>query len=309
MQTKTKKSTLPASVEKYVGKVWGTPANGDRISIDTPMHKSQRPYRKQNVYKYIAKVGGLDWNLFGHATAVRRKSDGATAIINAQHRINLVKIVAPWVTEVPAHIIEVDDLDYETYASALFTQFNGQTSKSLSNEEMFKALVLALDPQALKIEKVLIKCGLSIGEINKDPKNNPVVYANFVKCLRLGEDATERAVELMKKGFKSVADDPLHGITFLLAHPTYKILGDTSVKVGKDFEEWLTKAVPMFHSLNDLKFKQYRNNPNWSKGIAYGIMKAFAKFQRNHSRTAAPAIREIKEIYESGFKDKDSGLL
>lgn len=309
MQTKTKKSTIPASVEKYIGVVWGTPAPGDSIPIDTPMHKSQRAYKKQNVYKYIAKVKGLDWNLFGYATAVKRKSDGQLAVINGQHRINLVKIVSPQTIKVPAHIIEVDDEDFDTYASALFSQFNGEVSKSLSNEELFHSQVLAKDPKALQMEQILIKCGLSCGVVNQSSTTYPVVYATFRKCLDLSEDATIRAVELMKIGFKSVADDPLHGLVYLLSLPEYKDLGNNKLKIGKDFEEWLTKAVPMFHTLNDLRFKKYRANPSWFKGVAYGLLKSFAKFQRNHSRTAPPKISTIKKIYESGFKKEDSGLL
>lgn len=309
MRTATRKPSIPASIEKYVGCVWGTPAPGDRIPVDTPMHRSQRAYKRQQVYKYIAKVGGLDWNLFGYATAVKRKSDGALAVINAQHRINLVKIVAPWITEVPAHIIEVDDLEYETYASKLFTQFNGETSKGLSNEEMFYAKVLALDPEALNIEKILKKCGLSCGQVNADPAHSPVVYANFVKCLKFGELATERAVALMLKGFKTISDDPLSGLTLLLSLDDYKNLANPATKIGQDFEEWFTLAIPMFHDLNDLKFKKYRNNPNYSKGIAYGLLKSFAKYQRKHSRTAPPSISTIKRIYEQGFKKEDSGLL
>ena len=306
--TKTSKLIYPASVTKYIGKIKGTPANGDRIPVDTPMHISQRAYKKQNVFKYIARVQGLDWNLFGHATAVKRKSDSAMAVINGQHRINLVKIVAPWVDEVPAQIIEVDDTEFETYASALFSQFNGETSKSLTNEELFHSKVLALDPDSLHMKQVLEDLGLSCGTVNAKPTTYPIVYATFAKCLALGEQPTRRAVELMKKGFKTVADDPLHGLVFLLSQADYKELGDTNTKVGKDFEVWLTQAVPMFHSLSDLKFKQYRQNPSWQKGIAYGLVKSFAKFQRNQSKPA-PAIKTIKSVWESGFKKEDSGLL
>ncbi len=308
MQTKTKKSSLPASVEKYVGIVWGTPAPGNTIPVDTPNHISQRSYKKQNVYKYIAEIGGLDWNLFGYATAVRRKSDGQLALINGQHRINLVKIVAPMIQQVPAHIIEVDDNDFDSYGSALFSQFNGKVSKGLSNEELFHSEVIAGDDYALYVETILKRLGLSIGVVNQNSKHHPVVYANFVKCLKLSESATERSVQLMLKGFKTVADDPLHGLVFLLSLPEYEKLGDNTTKIGKDFEDWLTKAVPLFHSVTDLKFKKYRNNPNYAKGIAYGLLKSFAKYQRNHSRTAPPNISTIRNIYESGFKN-DSGML
>lgn len=309
MRTLTKKPSIPDTVAKYVNIVKGKPAPGDRIPIDTPMHISQRSYKQQNVFKYIAKVGGLDWNLFGYATAVRRKSDGALAVINGQHRMQLVKIVAPSITEVPAQIIEVDDTEFEVYASELFTQFNGEASKGLTNEELFYSKVLARDSDALYMRGILVQCGLSCGVVNQSDKTHPMVYANFQKCLKLGEKPTVRAVELMKKGFNRVADDPLHGLVFLLQHPEYSMLGDPNTRIGKEFELWLTKVVPVFHDLNDLKFKKYRANPSWQKGIAYGLLRSFAKYQRTHNKLAAPKITTIKKIYEAGFKKEDSGVL
>ena len=307
MQTKTRKPSLPKSVEKYIGEEWGNWAPGDRIPVDTPLAACQRPYKARNVYKYITEVKGLDRNLFGYATAVKRRSDGKLALINGQHRINLVKIISPATLEVPAQVIEVDDADFETYGSRLFQQSNGRVSKGLSNEELFKSSVLAQDPEALNIKSVIDQLGLSIGEVNASANNLPVVYAGFVKCLKLGEAETRRAVDLLKAGFGSVADDPLHGLVFLLSQPEYADLGNPSVAVGKHFEQWLTKAVPMFHGINDLKFKKYRQGA-WEKGIAYGLAQSFAKFQRNKNM-AAPSITPIKKIWKAGFEDDDSGVL
>jgi hypothetical protein len=187
MRTATKKPSIPASVEKFIGIEWGAWAPGDRIPVNTPLSKCQRDYKKQNVYKYITKIGGLDKNLFGYATAVRRKSDGKLALINGQHRIQLVKIVSPTTQEVPAHIIDVADADFETYGSKLFHEFNGTVSKGLSNEEQFYAQVLSQDAEALKIKKLLEDCGLSCGKVNNVNGTYPVDYATFVKCRKLGE--------------------------------------------------------------------------------------------------------------------------
>jgi hypothetical protein len=307
MQTKTRKPSLPKSVEKYIGIEWGNWAPGDRIPVDTPLSKCQRDYKKQNVYKYISKVGGLDKNLFGYATAVKRKSDGALALINGQHRINLVKIVSPTTQEVPAHIIEVEDDEFETYGAKMFHEFNGTVSKSLSNEEVFYAKVLAEDDEALKIEKVLKLANLSCGKVNAIAGTYPVEYATFSKCRKLNESMTIRAAKLLVNGFRSCNTDVLHGLVFLFNHQTYSELADSKKAVGKHFEEWLTKAVPMFHGINDLKFAKYRQGP-WFKGVAYGIAQSFAKNQRNKG-LYAPAVTEIKEIYKAGFQKDDSGIL
>lgn len=302
----TVNSSLPKNVAKYIGIEWGEWAPGDRISVDTELAVCQRPYKPQNVYKYIAKVGGLDKNLFGYATAVRRKSDGKLALINGQHRINLVKILSPSTKTVPAHIIDVEDEDFVTYGSKYFAEINGVVSKTLSNEELFKSRVLAQDPAALDILRVMQIANVSIGEINQSSTSKPVLYATFVKCLKLSEVATVRGIELLKAGFKTVNDDVLHGLVFLLAHEKYQDLGDRQKAIGKHFETWLTKAVPMFHGVEDLKFKKYRQG-SWQHGVAYGLVQSFAKYQRNKG-SVAPSVTIMKAIWEKGFKD-DSGIL
>jgi hypothetical protein len=308
MRTATKKPSYPKTVEQYINCEWGTWAPGDRIPVDTPLSKCQRDYKKQNVYKYIAKVKGLDRNLFGYATAVRRKSDGALALINGQHRIQLVKIVSPSTQEVPAQIIEVDDADFDTYGSKLFHEFNGTVSKGLSNEEVFYAKVLAKDIEALDTEKVLKLAGLSCGKVNALQGSYPVEYATFVKCLKLSPQLTIRASKMLTTGFRSCNTDVLHGLVFLFNHPHYAELADNTKAVGQHFETWLTKFLPgVGLGISDLKYKQYRQGA-WQKGVAYGIAKSFAKRQRNHG-LYAPTITEIKKIYEDGYQKEDSGIL
>jgi len=307
MRTVTKKPSIPASVEKFIGIEWGTWAPGDRIPVNTPLSKCQRDYKKQNVYKYITKIGGLDKNLFGYATAVRRKSDGKLALINGQHRIQLVKIVSPTTQEVPAHIIDVEDADFETYGSKLFHEFNGTVSKGLSNEEQFYAQVLSQDPEALKIKKLLEDCGLSCGKVNNVNGTYPVDYATFVKCRKLGESFTIRAAKLLTTGFDTCNTDVLHGLVFLFSNPHYSELADNTKAVGQQFEHWLTVFLPTFIGINDLKYKDYRQGA-WQKGVAYGIAQSFAKRQRNNGRYA-PSIAEIKEIWKKGFQKEDSGIL
>lgn len=302
------RTEVPKSIQKYIGKEWGKWAPGDRIPVDTPLSKCQREYKKQNVFKYIKKVGGLDRDLFGYATAVRRKSDGALALINGQHRINLVRVLSPLTTEVPAQIIDVEDDEFETYGALHFSQINGGVNKALTNEEVFYAEVIAEIPEALDIERALVKCGLRCGKVNDEPNTLPVKYATFVKCIKLSGPATERAVELLRKGFKAMDDVVLHGLVYLLSRPAYKELGNRNVALGRHFETWLTQAVPMFHSIKALTFDKYKNAGSWEIGVAYGFVKSFVKFQRNQNQTAI-SMATIKDLYESSFKQEDSGAL
>jgi hypothetical protein len=307
MRTVTKKPAFPKSVEQYIGQEWGTWAPGGRIPIDTPLAKCQREYKKQNVYKYIAEVRGLDKDLFGYAKAARRKSDGALALIDGQHRINLVKIISPTTREVPAQIIDVSDERFEEYCADHFHKSNGTVQKGLSNEEQFYARVLARDTKALDIERVLKIAGLKCGKVNDMPDTYSVDYATFVKCLKLSVPFTIRAVELLTKGFKSANTNVLHGLVFLFSHSHYSELADPKKAVGRHFEEWLTVGVPQFHGINDLKFSKYQQGA-WQKGVAYGIAQAFAKGQRNRG-LYAPTVSEIEEIYRKGYQKEDSGIL
>lgn len=307
MRTVTKKPSIPKSVQQYIGCEWGQWAPGNRVPVDIPLAQCQRDYKKQNVFRYIAEVKGLDRDLFGYAKAARRKSDGALALIDGQHRINLVKIVSPTTREVPAQIIDVSDEDFEAYSAQHFHRSNGTVSKGLSNEEQFYAKVIAKDSTALHIESILKLCNLKCGRVNDIPNALPVDYATFVKCLKLSEPMTIRAVDLLTKGFKSSNTNVLHGLVFLFSQPHYSELADANKAVGRHFEEWLTKAVPMFHGISDLKFPKYQQGA-WQKGVAYGIAQSFAKNQRNKGRYA-PTIGEIEEIYRKGFQKEDSGIL
>jgi len=305
---KNRKVSPPKSIQKYIGKEWGTWAPGDRIPVDTPLSKCQRDYKEQNVFKYIKKIGGLDRNLFGYATAIRRKSDGQLALVNGQHRINLVKILSPLTTEVPAQIIDVEDEDFDRYGSRFFHQINGGVNKALTNEELFYAQVIAEDPEALAIRQALVKCQLSCGKVNNEVGTLPIKYATFVKCLALGGPATERAVQLLRKGFKSMNEVALHGLVYLLSRKEYEVLGNRSVAVGKHFETWLTQAVPMFHSVTALTFPKYHNAKSWEVGVAYGLVQSFVKHQRNQNLSAIQ-VGTIKEIYEESVGKDDSGVL
>lgn len=306
--TKNRKATPPKSIQKYIGKEWGTWAPGDRIPVDTPLAVCQRDYKEQNVFNYIKKAGGLDRNLFGYATAVRRKSDGALALINGQHRINLVKILSPLTTEVPAQIIDVEDDDFETYGATFFDRINGDLCKALTNEERFYARVIAKNPEALDIERALVKCQLSCGKVNNEVGTLPVKYATFVKCLKISGPATERAVQLLRKGFRSMNEVALHGLVYLLSLKEYETLGDRRTAVGKHFETWLTQAVPMFHSITALTFDKYHNAKSWEVGVAYGYVQSFVKHQRNMNQTAI-SVKPMKTIYEDSVGKDDSGVL
>lgn len=276
----------------------GTPAPGKTVSVDTPLHEVQRPLHERAITKYIDLVGTIDWNLFGYVTAVRYP-DKSLAIIDGQHRISLVKTLSPQTKEVPAHIIDVKN---DEYAALLFAYLNGVAIRKVSNEELLWAEVIARDPVALDILRVLKLAGVSCGQVNAG--HIKVSRVTFVKCMKLGEAETILAVDLIKKAYpgRDNIDLLLHGLVKLLSIPQYAGLSN-NLTLGKMFREWMTDVFPLQHDYKEACFKQYQNNSQWQIGIAYGLMEKFQTYMiRKNKGNHCPAVKTIKDLYLQGLK-------
>ncbi len=294
--------TLPPRLNHCYGKIRGTPAEGDKVSVDTPMAYAQRPYNEADVIRYIDKSQGLDWNLFGHVTVIERFSDGKRFMINGQHRTGLAITIDPSIKEVPAHIIKTDD---EEYAARLFGLMNGVASRNVSAEQLLWAEVLSKDPDALNIKRILELCDVACGKVNEAPGRKQVKRAGFVKCIAFGEKETILAVNLIKKAYPKTDnfDNLLSGLVRLLTLADYKDLSNSKYKIGERFQDWFTNIMPLVLSYKEATFPKYRQGP-WYNGIAYGIMKTF-KIYLNREEWAGPAVDPIKKIYEKSFKDAE----
>jgi hypothetical protein len=274
----------------------GSPAKGDTVSVDTPLHEVQRPLHEHSIKKYIDRIGTIDWNMFGHVKVVEYK-DGSRAVIDGQHRISLVKSLSPQTKQVPAHIVRVDD---DVYAAQLFAYLNGVTVRKVSNEELLWAEVIARDPEALNILRVLKLANLSCGQVNEGFKK--VSRATFEKCLKLGEKETIYAAELLKQAYPANdnIDLLLHGLVRLLTIKQYAGLTN-NLTLGKMFKEWVVDKLPEGRDYKDACFKQYHQG-QWQVGIAFGLMEVFDTYMnRKGYGHQVPAIKHIKDMYEAGL--------
>ena len=303
---------LPKKLEKYLGIVKGTPAHGDRVKLQQlTLADAQRDLNINDCYKYIEKSGGADWNLFGHLT-VCKMPNGDYELINGQHRLNVMSIVDPAVSEFPAHIIDLTHLSQEQArreASRLFAKMNGVATRNISSEQLFWAEVTAEEPGALHIKSVLERANLQCGKVNDTPSGRKKVkYINFTKCVNLGEEATVLAADLIDRAYpkSGMNDNLLSGLTRLLSHSSYPELSDPDNKVSQQFEEWFTVFVPQMMQISELSYQQYRNSSKWYDGVAYGLMKAFGHYQRNKNRWYPP-VEPIEQTYKKGFKTNPHG--
>ena len=289
---------LPKNIKHFVGCQKGTMAPADRVSVDTPMNITQRNLHRRDIYKWIEKHKGVDWNLFGYVTVVQYP-DGVREMINGQHRTDLVKMILPEQTEVPAHIIHIDDQDY---AAKLFAAMNGGSSRKLTTEELFWSEVIGKEPFALYVKEQLEKMNLSCGKVNEGKGRKQVKYPNFIKCLKMGEEATAIAVSLIDSAYsdQGIDDQVLSGVTRLLSLKEYADYGDSNTTLGKQFEEWFTGSLADNHQLTELRFNVYKNTSQWYNGVAFGLAKKFSHFQKRRNRRSIP-ISVIKDIYEAGI--------
>lgn len=295
------------TIKKYVGASYGTPAPGDRISVNTPLAPFQRKKSDSKVTEYINKCKGVDWNLFGYATAVRYP-DGKIELINGQHRIDIVRQVLPEITEVPAHIIDVTEMQY---AASLFDNMNGAASQNLKSEEQFYAQIYAGNKQALMLQSVLLQTNFSVGQVNASATNRPIKYANFVKCIKFGSDEFLRAAKLIDTIWPRgvVSDNLLSGLTRLFSINEYAPLMDSSCSIGIAFENWLTNHANNGVTQQELEFKKYRNAGPWYDATAYGLARHFLKARRSQGKTAMK-VGVIEKIWSdhAKLKDSDSGF-
>lgn len=294
---------LPNDYLKYVGRPHiGKPAPGETIDIDTPLHEVQRPLKRNAILKYINMIGTVDWNMFGYATAV--DIDGDVRVIDAQHRMSLVKTLAPHVKQVPAHVIRVDRNDKE-YGAKLFAYLNGVASSKPSQEELLWAELIARDPKAIRIESVLVQAGLTCGMINEGHMN---VSRNTIEtCIDMGIDKTLYAANLIKTAYPNAkeANQFMHGLVYLLNIPQYSGLMN-NLTLGKMFRQYMTVDFPANHSPKQAKYQSLRPSNAYQIGVAYGVMKDFKYWmERQGKQHHLPAIDYIKTKWKKSTERTD----
>jgi len=291
-------TTLPKNLRQFIGSQRGKTAPGDTVSVNTPMNETQRDLHTRDIYKWIEKHQGVDWNLFGYVTVVRFPNS-KMEMINGQHRTELVKLVLPEQETVPAHIIDIKDQDY---AAKLFAAMNGGSSRKLTTEELFWSEVIGKEPFALYVKEQLEKMNVACGKVNEGEERKQVKYPNYVKCLKMGEEATARAVELIDEAYPDhgVDDQVLSGLTRLLSLKEYESYGDVTTTLGKQFEAWFIKTLADGHQLSELRFNEYKNTSQWYNGVAYGLARKFKHYQTRKNRKSI-SLKLIKDIYENGI--------
>jgi len=248
--------------------------------------------------KALPEVGGFDLDFFG-ALNVTDMGNGTYDVDNGQRR------GISWIIK---NILSNPDIDPSTMkvpclvsspksyrkAAKLFWLYNGGAGASIrpSNEEGFHAQVEAELPEALKLKDLLVRAKLACGEVNKD-FDRQIAYVTLVKATEMGaknqvrykkhKDLSDewviKVADLFGKVWPERMDNQLfNGFTHLLNHYAYQ---DTFLKetVWARFEKYISDLGKCYvtPTLYVKTLTSFKNTPDWSMGIALGILTGFAQ--------------------------------
>lgn len=284
--------------EKYLGHAWGTPAKGDRVSVQIDSVESQRPLDEKKCWDYINKHKGVDWNLFGYVK-VARLPNGSLKLLDGQHKTYIVRNILPHVTEVPADIIDCTPIEAAKY----FDELNGGSNKSINQEDRFWAKICMGDDFALVLLDVLKKTTFHISKANLTEYSRPIKYTAFKKSISCGEKQFLRAAEIIQEVFPNDKNYDLliEGLSRLFAIQDYYDLMDGSKGIGKNFVDWLKLLRnELGQTPGKFKFKKYYNAGPFGLSVAYGLARHFFASERSRNRKT-PKLASIENIWNKYF--------
>ena len=282
----------------------GQPVQGaTMVSVDTLPVKAQRPVRPTNVDNYIKEVGEFDWNLFGVVLNVQYPN-GQQRNVDGGHRLDMVKIYLPDVTEVPAIILPIED---EEEASTLFHRLNGTCSKSVNNEEKFVAQVLGKEAGALKLEKGLKQCKAKVTSADNvvgDPKGKTIKIAKWKIFWKNDREATKNACEIINDVFHR---DGHYNV--MLLEGVIKLIQITN-SFQLDWSKYENLFVDFLHTKsqtveqNKLTYNHIRKDNHYGISVAYGLYCDWYDWCKINNKRAPYAKRNIAELYnKAGLQD------
>lgn len=286
-------------LEQCIGVQYNTPAPGNRVSVNTPLAKSQRDLNDTKWQQHLMDEGGLDWDQFGYIT-VTELPNGKRVVTDGQHRLAKVKYCLPEVTEVPALIVKGD----AKRAAHLFDRLNFEGVDPAKSKDLFHSKCVRGDEFALELRDILQKTHYHIGKVNRQEHTTEIKYANFLKAVKFGQTAFLQAAETIHRVWPRgrAVDNLLSGMSRLFSIEEYRDLGDTNTALGRHFRQWLLDLKRVGATPKKLEFAVYRNNGPWYDAVAYGLARHFLSTQRGLGRRV-PNIATMESIWKKPVED------
>ncbi len=278
--------------------------------------------------KALKHVGNIDLDFFG-ALNVTENDSGTYDVDNGQRRSVLLLTYmlvksGEQMTQEEFENIEIPCLvspykEYKKRAKS-FWLFNGggNASTGLTNEEQFHAQVESEIPDALIKRDLIVKANLACGEVNSEKSDRQIAYKTLDKAQQMGsrskkkdenhEDRSDMWIVALAELFKKTwgpgqFDNQLfNGFTHLMNHPHYQKLFQQA-KIWKDFESHITGLKSVYGTPRQYveTMQKFKNVPDWSLGIAFGIVKHFSEQIRGKGVKA----KQMKKDYDKAVNGGD----
>jgi hypothetical protein len=291
----------------------GTPGKGlSDIPIDTPNFKGNRTPKANVLSKYLKKMNGFHWGLFG-APLVAELPDGSRWIYDGGHRVAMLQLVDPDRKTFPGYVVPVKD---EAEISRLFHRVNGSAASFVNPETRFINEVLGEELGIEKYTEVLEKSKVVVYEApdNYVPNSvNPKWKINVKPLQDMVDLDSENAIwslNLYIKGWEQFTNGSENGIAITgqivkAKHLLKNVYADEfqDEKILKAFEQWFIDSVRMLPAKESWLFNtEYKHDRMELRhyGTAYGIMQRFCSWARNQTwASKAPKIEKMKIVYNS----------
>jgi hypothetical protein len=318
------KGTIPAKVLAIfqAKQPAGKPGEGcTQIPMSTKNFDGNRLPSATKLQKYLQKMGGFHWGLFG-SPLVARLPDGALEIYDGGHRVAMLQMLYPDLKTFPGTIIDVES---KAEVSRLFHRVNGSAASFVSAETRFINEVLGEEDGIDQYINVLRATGVTVyeSEDNYVPNSLTDVAPKWkinVKPLQdmvdSNSDDTIWALNLYTRAWGQHTGDSDIGIAITgqilkalhLIKDVYRDDFDQNDMLEK-FEDHFTDLVSILPSKGDHLFHENKHDRMELRhyGTAFGIMQRFCSWGRNQKwAPKTPKIDKIKDLYTMYDKKKKS---
>ena len=312
------KNSIPAkTLAIYQQKApMGNPGIGTAsIPIDTENFDGNRTPKGSILGKYLEKIDGFHWGLFG-SPLVARLPDGTLKIYDGGHRVAMLQQLYPHMKTFPGTIIDVKD---EAEISRLFYRVNGGAASFVNAETRFINQVLGQENNIDKYVDVLTATNVAVWEAedNYVPAhiNNPQWRINVGPMEDMVDDdrnLTIWALNLYTTAWGQFSNTGCVAVTgqivkaIHLIGKTYE--NDVKWKV-EDFEKWFINSIALSPDKTSWMFNENKHDRMEKRhyGTALGIVTKYLGWRRANGKVAATP-KKMEELYHEYDKKKSAKI-
>ena len=320
------KGTIPAKILAtfQAKQPSGKPGEGcTQIPMSTKNFDGNRLPSATKLQKYLQKMGGFHWGLFG-SPLVARLPNKELMIYDGGHRVAMLQMLYPDLKTFPGTIVDVES---KAEVSRLFHRVNGSAASFVNGETRFINEVLGEEDGIDQYIDVLRAAKVTVYEsednyVPNTPTDVAPKWKINVKPLQDMVDSNSKntvwALNLYTRAWGQHTNDSDNGIAITgqivkALHLIKDVYRDefNQNDMQKKFEDHFVNLVSMMPDKGSHMFHENKHDRMELRhyGTAFGIMQRFCSFGRNQTwAPKTPNISKIKDLYTMYDKKKQSKI-